>query len=79
MHFGIFLEEARQGVSQAAAFRETLDVVDLAEDWGLDGVWLGEMHFNPARSVLSAPMVMAASSRAARGGSAWAPPSSSFR
>ncbi len=60
MHFGIFLEEARQGVSQAAAFRETLDVVDLAEDWGLDGVWLGELHFNPARSVLSAPMVMAA-------------------
>jgi alkanesulfonate monooxygenase SsuD/methylene tetrahydromethanopterin reductase-like flavin-dependent oxidoreductase (luciferase family) len=60
MHFGIFLEEARQGVSQGAAFRETLDVVDLAEDWGLDGVWLGELHFNPARSVLSAPMVMAA-------------------
>jgi alkanesulfonate monooxygenase SsuD/methylene tetrahydromethanopterin reductase-like flavin-dependent oxidoreductase (luciferase family) len=60
MHFGIFLEEARQGVSQAAAFRETLDVVDLAEGWGLDGVWLGELHFNPARSVLSAPMVMAA-------------------
>jgi alkanesulfonate monooxygenase SsuD/methylene tetrahydromethanopterin reductase-like flavin-dependent oxidoreductase (luciferase family) len=59
MHFGIFLEEARPGASQAAAFREKLDLVDAAEAWGLDGVWLGEIHFNPARSVLSAPIVVA--------------------
>src|SRR5207344_2005185 len=28
---------------------------------GLDGVWLGEMHFTPARSVLGAPIVVASS------------------
>lgn len=59
MHFGIFTEEMRQGSSQAQAFREELELADAAEAWGLDGVWLGELHFTPARSVLSAPIVVA--------------------
>jgi len=59
MHFGIFLEERRRGSSEAAAFREELELADAAEAWGLDGVWLGEIHFNPARSVHSAPMALA--------------------
>jgi alkanesulfonate monooxygenase SsuD/methylene tetrahydromethanopterin reductase-like flavin-dependent oxidoreductase (luciferase family) len=59
MHFGIFLEERRRGVSEAGAFQETLDLVDAAEAWGLDGVWLGEIHFNGARSVQSAPLALA--------------------
>ena len=54
MDFGIFMEfEIRRGGDQTTAFREGFDVVDAAEAWGLDGVWLGEMHFTPARSVLS--------------------------
>ncbi len=53
--------EIRRGGDQATAFREGFDVVDAAEAWGLDGVWLGEMHFTPARSVLSAPIVVASS------------------
>ena len=62
MDFGIFMEfEMRRGGDQATAFREGFDVVDAAEAWGLDGVWLGEMHFTPARSVLSAPIVVASS------------------
>ena len=62
MDFGIFMEfEIRRGGDQAGAFREGFDVVDAAEAWGLDGVWLGEMHFTPARSVLSAPIVVASS------------------
>jgi alkanesulfonate monooxygenase SsuD/methylene tetrahydromethanopterin reductase-like flavin-dependent oxidoreductase (luciferase family) len=62
MDFGIFMEfEIRRGGDQAAAFREGFDVVDAADAWGLDGVWLGEMHFTPARSVLSAPIVVASS------------------
>ena len=28
---------------------------------GLDGVWLAELHFNPARSVMSSPIVIASS------------------
>lgn len=59
MHFGIFMEEDRPGLSPAAAFEERLALVDRAEAWGFDGVWLGELHFNPSRSILSAPMVWA--------------------
>src|SRR5438876_9451443 len=59
MHFGIFLEERRRGAGEAQAFRETLELADAAEAWGLDGVWLGEIHFNPARSVQSAPLALA--------------------
>ena len=62
MHFGIFMEfESRQGRSPAESFREGFDLVEAADTWGLDGVWLGEMHFNPARSVLGAPIVVASS------------------
>lgn len=59
MHFGIFLEERRRGVTETATFRETLELVDGAEAWGLDGVWLGEIHFNGGRSVQSAPLALA--------------------
>ena len=60
MHFGLFIEEARPGQTQALAFRDVLELADAAEAYGLDGVWLGEIHFNPGRSVISAQMVMAA-------------------
>jgi len=62
MDFGIFMEfEIRRGGDQATAFRDGFALVDAAEAWGLDGVWLGEMHFTPARSVLAAPIVVASS------------------
>jgi alkanesulfonate monooxygenase SsuD/methylene tetrahydromethanopterin reductase-like flavin-dependent oxidoreductase (luciferase family) len=62
MHFGMFMEfETRQGLSQAEAFRHGFALVEAADSWGLDGVWLGEMHFNPNRSVLGAPIVVASS------------------
>jgi alkanesulfonate monooxygenase SsuD/methylene tetrahydromethanopterin reductase-like flavin-dependent oxidoreductase (luciferase family) len=59
MHFGIFLEERRPGGTDLAAFQETLTLAEAAEAWGLDGVWLGEIHFNPIRSVSSAPLALA--------------------
>ena len=59
MHFGIFLEERRPGSTDLAAFQETLELADAAEASGLDGVWLGEIHFNPIRSVSSAPLSLA--------------------
>jgi alkanesulfonate monooxygenase SsuD/methylene tetrahydromethanopterin reductase-like flavin-dependent oxidoreductase (luciferase family) len=60
MDFGIFLDFLiRPGETHTDAFREALELVDLAEATGLDSVWLGEMHFNPNRSVLSAPIVVA--------------------
>jgi alkanesulfonate monooxygenase SsuD/methylene tetrahydromethanopterin reductase-like flavin-dependent oxidoreductase (luciferase family) len=59
MDFGVFLEQTRRGVDQGGAFREMLEVADAAEAWGLDVVWLAEMLFNPARSVLSGPLLVA--------------------
>jgi alkanesulfonate monooxygenase SsuD/methylene tetrahydromethanopterin reductase-like flavin-dependent oxidoreductase (luciferase family) len=59
MHFGLFIEESRRGVDHVAGFREDFELVDAAEAMGVDGVWLGEIHFNPERSVMSAQMVVA--------------------
>src|SRR4029453_2738873 len=62
MDFGIFLDFVlRQGGTPEEAFKESFYLVDLAEASGLDTVWLGEMHFNPNRSVLSAPIIVACS------------------
>ena len=47
--------------THASAFHEAFEEIDLAEELGLDTVWLGEMHFNPNRSVLSAPIIVATS------------------
>ena len=60
MDFGAFMEFGnREGSSQTDAFGEGFDFVGAAEAWGLDGIWLAEFHFNPARSVLSSPIVVA--------------------
>ena len=62
MDFGIFMEfGSRPGSNEAASFQEGFELVDAAETWGLDGAWLAELHFNPTRSVLSAPIVIAGS------------------
>ena len=61
MHFGIFVEEMRQGADQTSAFRDIFETADRAEAWGIDCVWLGEIHFNPARSVISASLQVASS------------------
>jgi len=59
MQFGIFLEERRPGGTDLAALQETFALSEAAEAWGLDAVWLGEIHFNPIRSVSSAPLALA--------------------
>ena len=60
MEFGIFHEfERPPGTSEEQAFENAFDLVDSAEGWGLDAVWLAELHFSPKRSVLSAPMLLA--------------------
>jgi alkanesulfonate monooxygenase SsuD/methylene tetrahydromethanopterin reductase-like flavin-dependent oxidoreductase (luciferase family) len=58
MDFGIFLEQTRRGASQPEAFQDMFRLIDAAESWGLDIVWLAEMLVNPERSVLSAPLLM---------------------
>src|SRR5665213_1259860 len=60
MEFGIFHEflTTRTG-SQAEAFRNSFAQIEAAESWGLDVVWLAEIHMNPTRSLLSAPLTVA--------------------
>jgi alkanesulfonate monooxygenase SsuD/methylene tetrahydromethanopterin reductase-like flavin-dependent oxidoreductase (luciferase family) len=59
VHVGIFVEEMRQGADQATAFRDVFELADRAEAWGIDCVWLGEIHFTPTRSVISASLQVA--------------------
>src|SRR6266705_6587217 len=59
MDFGLFAEQTRRGAGQDDAFQEMFALVDASEAWGLDVVWLAEMLFNPARSVLSGPLLVA--------------------
>jgi alkanesulfonate monooxygenase SsuD/methylene tetrahydromethanopterin reductase-like flavin-dependent oxidoreductase (luciferase family) len=60
VEFGIFHEfERPPGTSEAQAFENAFELVDVAERWGLDAVWLAELHFSPKRSVLASPMLLA--------------------
>ncbi len=60
MEFGIFHEFlTTQSGSQAEAFARSFAQIEAAERWGLDVVWLAEIHMNPTRSLLSAPLTVA--------------------
>jgi len=68
MEFGIFHEFwSTQARSQAEAFAQSFAQIAAAEEWGLDVVWLAEIHMNPTRSLVSAPLTVA-SAVAARTG-----------
>jgi alkanesulfonate monooxygenase SsuD/methylene tetrahydromethanopterin reductase-like flavin-dependent oxidoreductase (luciferase family) len=61
MEFGIYHEfTSKAGRSDAESFDLALDIVDAAEEYGLDVMWLAELHFDPARAVLASPMVVGA-------------------
>ena len=71
MHVGLVMEcDYRQGRTQEEAFEEAFSIAEIADDLGLDGVWLAERHFAAPRqpgdpmgagipSVVSVPLVMA--------------------
>jgi len=66
MDFGIFsMFTIREGRTQSQVFQEWFDLVQVAEDMGIDTFWLGESHFRPNRAVLASPLV-GASAVAAR-------------
>ena len=62
MEFGWYVEFHRQVEQQSDtdAFAQGLEQVRDAERFGLDAIWLAEIHQQAARSVLSAPMTVAA-------------------
>src|SRR5215831_17537510 len=46
MHVGLVMEcDYREGRTQEEAFAEAMDIAEIAETDGLDGVWLAERHF----------------------------------
>src|SRR5947199_609671 len=60
MEFGMFHEfPSLPGRTEGEAFDEAIAQVDAAERLGLDVMWLAELHFEPRRSVLSAPLSIA--------------------
>ena len=59
MEFGMFHEfQWRRGQSEADAFAESFAQAEAAERWGLDVLWLAELHIIQ-RSVLAAPLNVA--------------------
>src|SRR5436305_14571549 len=61
MEFGLFHEfQKSHDTSEADAFAQSFALVDAAEAWGLDAMWLAELHFAPDRSVLASPLILAA-------------------
>jgi alkanesulfonate monooxygenase SsuD/methylene tetrahydromethanopterin reductase-like flavin-dependent oxidoreductase (luciferase family) len=61
LEFGVFHEFQRSpGISEADAFAQSFAVIDAAERWGLDVMWLAELHFEPERSVAASPLILGA-------------------
>ena len=60
MEFGMFHQfPSLPGRADADSFAEAFEQIDAAEQLGLDVMWLSELHFDPKRSVLSAPLSIA--------------------
>ena len=60
MEFGVFHQfPSLPGRSDADTFAEAFGQIDAAEELGLDVIWLSELHFDPQRSALSAPLSIA--------------------
>src|SRR5271154_5478244 len=58
--FGMFHEFQRTAeMSEEEAFATSFEQIDAAERWGLDAMWLAEIHVAPERSVCSAPLTLA--------------------
>src|SRR5262245_20695616 len=61
MEIGVYHEfHCRPEQSASAAFEEALGQIGAADRWGLDAIWLAEIHQQPRRSVLTAPLTVAA-------------------
>src|ERR1700739_3500619 len=57
---GMFHEFQRTaGATDEEAFATSFEEIDAAERWGLDAMWLAEIHVNPERSVCAAPLTLA--------------------
>ena len=65
MRFGFFDQlPCASGFTEAQRYRDILAQIDLGDELGFDTVWLGELHFSRAFSILASPlMVLAAAAQ----------------
>ena len=60
MEFGIFHEFwSTRAASQSEDFAQSFAEIAAAEEWSLDAVWLAEIHMNPTRALVTAPLIVA--------------------
>src|ERR1700746_3848844 len=60
MELGIYHEfPVLPGRSQAECFAAGFDIVDASEEYGLDVMWLAELHFDKRRALAASPLVLA--------------------
>src|SRR5205823_13960221 len=59
MELGIYHEfPVLPGRSQAECFAAGFDIVDASEEFGLDVMWLAELHFDKWRALAASPLVL---------------------
>jgi hypothetical protein len=59
MELGIYHEfPVLPGRSQAECFAAGFDIVDAGEEYGLDVMWLAELHFDKRRALAASPLVL---------------------
>ena len=59
MELGIYHEfPVLPGRSQAECFSAGFDIVDASEEYGLDVMWLAELHFDKRRALAASPLVL---------------------
>src|SRR5580692_10449513 len=59
MELGIYHEfPVLPGRSQAGCFAAGFDIVDASEEYGLDVMWLAELHFDKRRALAASPLVL---------------------
>ncbi len=65
MRFGFFDQlPCASGFTEAQRYRDILAQIELGDELGFDTVWLGELHFSRAFSILASPlMVLAAAAQ----------------
>src|SRR5215472_10898254 len=57
MELGIYHEfPVLPGRSQAECFAAGFDIVDASEEYGLDVMWLAELHFDKRRALAASPL-----------------------
>src|SRR6476659_7305239 len=59
MELGIYHEfPVLPGRSQAECFAAGFDIVDAAEEYGIDVMWLAELHLDPQRALAASPFIV---------------------